>query len=310
MKIVITNESGLNPAHIEHVKTLGDVEVYTDTDKANIVERLAEADIAVVDCYLTPITRELLKNLPSLKFLSTNSTGYDGVDVEALRQSGIAASNVPGFSTEAVAEMAIALMFAAVRKIPEGDREFRETQLVVDPGTPAAQKYLTFDLKGKTLGVVGLGSIGSRVAEIGNGIGMNVVGFNRTNKSMPKISLIDLEEVMRTSDVVIICLALNAQTKGIITKQLIASMKKSAILVNIGGMSLLDQDALAAALNSGSIAGAALDTAGAELLAVKNTIITPHMAYNTQESYENMGAIIVKNIEAYLQGSPINSLVQ
>src|SRR5580692_11036608 len=157
MKIVITNESGLTIEHIEHLKTLGEVEVYADTNRENIFESLRGADIAVIDCYLTPITRDLLKSLPSLKFFSVNSTGYDNIDTEAVRESGVTASNVPGFSTEAVAEMAIALLFAVVRKIPEGDREFRESQLIVDPGTPASAKYLGFDLKGKTLGVVGLG---------------------------------------------------------------------------------------------------------------------------------------------------------
>ncbi len=306
MKIAVTNESGLTAEHLEQLKLHGDVAAYSDTDNSNVIERLRDADIAVIDSYITPVTKELLQKLPGLKFLSVNSTGYDNVDVPALLESGIVGSNVPGFSTEAVAEFAIGLMFSVVRKIPEGDREFRESPFQVDPGTEAARKYLGFDLKDKTLGVVGLGHIGMRVAEMARGVGMNVVAYNRSSKAAEGVKIISLEEVLSVSDVVVISLALSNETKGLISKERISMMKRGAILINIAGMDIVDTEALRNALNNGSIAGAGLDTAGSSMLSANNTVLTPHMAYNTKEAAENMGSIIVENILAFLSGAPKN----
>lgn len=308
MKIVITNPSGLSENHIAELQKLGEVVTYNDTNSENYAERLKDADIAVIDCFLTPVTGELLKKSPSLKFFSINSTGFDKVDITATKNAGVVASNVPSFSTDSVAELAIGLMFAANRKIAEGDKDFRNGLLAVDPGTPDAERYAGFNLSGKILGVVGLGSIGTRIAEIGKGIGMNVIGYNRTEKTIPNVKNISLEELFSKSDVVIVSLALNEQSKGIITRGLIESMKKSALFVSIAGLGLVDQDALKEALNNNKIAGAGIDTADASFVDVKNTVLTPHVGYNTHESEENMGRIITENIQAYLNGTPINKI--
>lgn len=308
MKIVITNPSGLSENHIAELQKLGEVVTYNDTNIENYAERLHEADIAVIDCFLTPVTGELLKKSPGLKFFSINSTGFDHVDITATKNAGIVASHVPNFSTESVAELAIGLMFAANRKIAQGDKDFRNGLLAVDPGTPDAERYAGFDLTKKTLGVVGLGSIGTRIAEIGKGIGMNVIGYNRTEKTIPTVKNTSLQELFSQSDVLIVSLALNAQTKGIITRELIESMKKSALFVSIAGLGLVDQDALRQALNDGKIAGAGIDTADASFVDVKNTVLTPHIGYNTHESDENMGRIITENIQAYVRGNPINKI--
>lgn len=308
MKIVVTNESGLTDRHLEELRLLGEVETYTDTNPENIVARLAGADIAVVDCYLTPVTKELLAQLPDLRFFSINSTGYDKVDTGALQVSGKVASNVPGFSTEAVAEMAIGLMFAIVRKIPEGDREFRAGLIAADPGTPAAIKYQGFDFKGKTLGVVGLGAIGTRVAEMGRGLGMKVVGYNRSAKSLDGVQMLGLDELLIAADVVCICLALNSETKGLISRTRISLMKKTAVFVSIAGIAILDKEALVEALDAGEIAGVAMDTGDHSMVGTKNTVLTPHIAYDTRESAENMGNIILENIQNFVQGSPINTI--
>ena len=308
MRIAITNPSGLTDAHISELKALGEVEIYNDTNKENYVERLKDAEIAVIDCFLTPVNQELLSNAPKLKFFSINSTGFDNVDVEAVKNAGVIASNVPGFSTGSVAELAIGLMFAAVRKIAQGDREFRSGLHEVDPGTPEAERYMGFNLEGKTLGVVGLGSIGTRIAEIGNGIGMNVIGYNRTPKDIANVKPVSLDELMEQADVVVIALSLNEETSGIITKELIASMKKSAVFVSIAGMEIVDQDALIDALNSESIEGAGIDTGSERYADVKNIVLTPHIGYDTRESHENMGRIILENIKGFVNGSPVNTI--
>lgn len=306
MKIVVTNPSGLTETHIETLRNMSDVEVYTDTNQSNYKERLQNADIAVIDCFLTPVTKEFLSNTPSLKYFSINSTGYDKVDVGAVKDAQIVASNVPEFSTGSVAELAIGLMFTVVRKIVQCDKKFRSGLYAVDPGTQESDRYIGFNLEGKTLGVVGLGKIGERVAQIGKGIGMNVVAYNRNPKDISGIQNLPLEEIVQRADILIVCLALNKDTTGLITKDLISKMRKSAIFVSIASMKIVDQDALIDALNNELISGAGIDTGSDKFLNVKNTVLTPHIGYNTHESNENMGRIILENIEAYIANKPIN----
>ncbi|MBP9816668.1 MAG: hypothetical protein KBD05_01415 [Candidatus Pacebacteria bacterium] len=306
MKIVITNESGLTQEHLEELQKLGTVEVYKDTNNDNYAERVGDADIAVIDCFLTPVTKELLQGSPGLKFFSVNSTGFDKVDTEAVKAAGISASNVPGFATDSVAEFAIGLMFAAVRKITEGDTRFRSGLHAVDPGTPEGDEFMTFNLKGKTLGVVGLGKIGMRVAEIGKGIGMDVIAFNKDPRMVEGVKAASLPEVMERADVVVLCLALNAETTGIISRELIDKMKKTAVLISIASSKLVDEQALLEALNSGRIAGAGLDHPNVLFTEAKNTVVAPMLGYNTRESAENMGHIILENIKAFVSGNPVN----
>lgn len=306
MKIVITNESGLTEAHLAELRELGTVQIYTDTNKDNFAERVGDADIAVIDCFLTPVTKELLAGAPQLKFFSINSTGFDKVDLEAVRAADVSASNVPGFATGSVAELAIGLMFAVVRKIPEGDLRFRAGLHAVDPGTPEGNEFMRFNLEGKTLGVVGLGKIGIRVAEIGKGIGMNVIAFNRNPKSMPGVEAVSLSDLMERSDVVILCLAVSAETTGIISRELISRMKKTAVLISIASSKLTDEQALFEALNAEAIAGAGLDHPNEMFIGAKNTVLTPMLGYDTRESFENMGRIIVENIKGFIEAKPAN----
>ena len=308
MKIVVTNWSGLSDSHIDQLKKHGEVEVFTDTNNENYAERLKCADVAVIDCFLTPITKELLSNVPNLKYFTINSTGYDNVDVSAVKEANVVASHVPTFSTGSVAELAIGLMFATVRKITVGDKDFKDGFYETDPGTPEMEKYQGFNLEGKILGVVGLGNIGIRIAEIGKGIGMNVIAYNRSEKNVPDVKVVSLEELMKESDVVITALALTKETEGIISKGLIRMMKKTAYVVSIAGMTLFDQEALKEALNDGVITGAGLDTAGESYVEVKNTVLTPHIGYDSEESIENMANIIVENVEAYISGNAINTI--
>jgi len=308
MRIVVTNPSGLTENQIQELKQLGEVAMYNDTNNDNYAERVMDAEVAVLDCFLTPVTSELLAQSSDLKFFSINSTGFDKVDVAATKDAGVIASNVPHFSTNAVAEMAIGLMFAANRKIALGDKEFRNGLIAVDPGTPDQTRYSGFDLIGKTIGVIGLGDIGSRIAEIGSGIGMSVIGYNRTDKNLPNVRQVSLKDLFEQSDVVVLSLALNEQTNGIITSELIGSMKNTAYFVSIAGLGLVDQDALKNALNNDLIAGAGIDTANEDWAEVKNTVLTPHNGYNTRESDENMGRIITENIKAYIDGKPINRI--
>ena len=308
MKIVITNWSGLTDSHIQELEKIGEVVTYTDTNNDNYKERLQGADIAVIDCFLTPVTKEFLSNVPDLKYFTINSTGYDNVDVDAVQAADVVASHVPAFSTGSVAELAIGLMFSVVRNIPVGDQDFRNGFYETDPGTPEMEKYQGFNLEGKTLGVVGLGNIGTRIATIGKGIGMNVIAYNRSPKNVEGVRMVPLEELMQTADVVILSLSLTKETEGIISRELIASMKPTSVFVSITGMPLVDQDALIEALNNGSIAGAGFDTAKETMIGVKNTVLTPHIGYDTKESIENMANIIVDNIKSFVDGKVRNGI--
>jgi phosphoglycerate dehydrogenase-like enzyme len=306
MKIVVTNPSGLTEKHLEELGKLGTVAVYSDTTKDNYAERAGDADIAVIDCFLTPVTKELLESTPRLKFFSLNSTGFDRVDIEAVKKAEISASNVPGFSTSSVAELAIGLLFTVARKILEGDKKFREGLHAVDPGTPEGDQFMGFNLEGKTLGVIGLGKIGTRVATIGKGIGMNVIGFNRNPRTIEGVESVSLSELMQRSDAVVLCLALHSETTGSITRELISKMKKTAVFISIASSKLIDEQALLEALNTEAIAGAGLDHPNPSFTEAKNTVVTPMLGYNTHESLENLGHIILGNIQGYTAGKPVN----
>src|SRR3989338_1534555 len=176
MKISILNESFFKESHLNALRALGDLAIHENTDtEEKAIERLKGIEIAIADCYIAPINKKVLESTDALKLLAINSTGYDLVDVAAAKAKGIQVANVPGFSTEAVAEHATALMLAVSRKIPAGDTGMRQAPFQIDPASQEHHKYLGFDLAGKTLGVVGLGSIGRRVAQIGQGFGIKVL---------------------------------------------------------------------------------------------------------------------------------------
>ena len=158
------------------------------------------------------------------------------------------------------------------------------------------------------LGVVGLGNIGARVAEISGSVGMQVIGYNRTPKVLPNVKMMTLDELLGKADVICICLALTDETKGLISKEKIKIMKRGAVLISIASMEIVDVEALKEALDNGALAGAGLDTAGSSMFTTKNTILTPHMAWNTRESNENMGKIIMENVQGFIAGKPINTI--
>lgn len=311
MRIAITNESYLTEVQISRLKEIGDVTVYADTNADNIVERLEGVEIAVVDCFLSPITEDVLSKLPNLKYFTINSTGHDLVDSQALKKHGVIASNVPGFSTEAVAEIAIGLMFAVNRKIPKGDAAFRKKSFQVEPGASEEADYIGFNLRGKTLGVIGLGEIGLRVAEIAQGIGMKVIAYNRTPKEVSNITMEDLDTVIKNADVLSLNLALTKELEYLIDAEKIALMKESAIIINTARGGLINDTDLSSALIEGSIAGAGLDviddySMDNPLFSAPNVVFAPHNGFNTVESQKNMSDTVMANINAYISGDPQN----
>ena len=312
MKIAVLNESFLKEEHLARLRQLGDVTVYTDTeDEAKAIERLKDVDVAVADCWLTPLKETVFVHTPQLKYVTLNSTGYDQVDLEGAKKYNIAIANVPGFSTEGVAEHAIALLFAVVRHIPAANAAMRTQPFQVDPADSSNMVYLGSDLRGKTMGIVGLGQIGTRVAELAQGLGMNVVAYNRTPRVVAGVKMATLDELLAQSDIVSLNTAFSDELANLIDADSLQKMKSSAYLINTARGGLVDDEALAHALQNKTIAGAGLDvindwSKSNPLLSLDNVVLTPHIAYLTVESLDNMAQVIVENIEGFVRGEKPN----
>ncbi len=312
MKIAILNESFLKNKHLDALRALGDLAIYENTDtEEKAIERLKGVGIAIADCYTAPLNKKVLERTDTLKLLAINSTGYDSVDVVTAKAKGIQVANVPGFSTEAVAEHAIALMLAMSKKIPAGDAMMRQAPFQIGPENQEHLKYLGFDLAGKTLGVVGLGNIGQRVAKIGQGFGMKVLAYNRSQKNVEGVKQVSLDELLKESDIISLHLPLSPDTENIITGERLQMMKPTAILINTARGKCVDELALISALQSHKIAGAGLDTivdwsASNPLLKLDNVVLSPHSAFFTEEALENCADIIVANVKAFVEGKAVN----
>jgi D-3-phosphoglycerate dehydrogenase len=312
MKIAILNYSYLASGHIDALKKLGEVTEYPNTNTLEEAEvRLKGVEVAIADCFEISLNKEFFVAAKDLKYLCLNTTGYNLVDINAAKEKGILVSNLPGFSTEAVAEHAIALMFAVSRKLVLGDRNMRKAPFQINPAKRADDVYTGSNISGKTMGIVGLGKIGTRVAEFARGLGMKVIAYNRTPKQIPGVEMVDLDTLLRTSDVVTLATAYTPELKGFIGKGELAKLRPTAVLVNIARGELIDEAALIEALTNQKIAGLGADvfvdwTVNNPLFKLDNVVATPHMAFMTAESLKNMADIIVGNVKAYIEGAPQN----
>jgi len=312
MKIAILNECFFTDEHIKRLKKLGEVTIYDDTDtEEKTVQRLKNIDVAIGDQFIAKFNKNVLGK-SSIKHLALNTTSFGYVDIESASKQKIKVSNTPGFSKQSVAELVIGLMFSVNRKIALGDRLMRNKPLELDPGNKNDQRFIGFEIKGKTLGVLGLGNIGSIVAELGIALGMNVVGFNRTPKKIKGVKLMKLNELLKISDVISINLPLNSETKNMITAKEFNLMQKNAILINTSQPEIVNSEALSGALKSGKISGAGLDVGmminfESPLFKLENVVFTPHLGSFTEEAFfKNLPDMIVANVEAFVKGKPIN----
>lgn len=313
MKISILNECFLNESHLKRLKALGDVSIYENTDTENLaIERLRGVDIAIIDGFICPPSANVLENADNLKLIVLPHTGYFMVDFEAANKKGVKVANAPGFSKEAVAEMVIGLLFAVNRKIPLMDREMRKNPYELDPGNPEQIKYWGFDIKGKTMGIIGFGRIGSTVAELALGLGMKVIANNRSDKKMSGVEMVGKEELLKRADVISINATSGEDTINLISAKELNLMKPTAILLNVDQGQMVDTEALYNALRENKIAGAGLDqvanlTPGHPILKLNNVVILPHAGSYTNESFrDNLPELVVSAIENFIKGSPQN----
>jgi glycerate dehydrogenase len=320
MKIVVLDGYTLNPGDItwEGLEKLGEVTVYDRTAYTLsgadiIVERAKDAEVVFVN--KTPLSREVLLQLPNLKFVGVLATGYNVVDVEAAKEKGIVVTNIPTYGTDSVGQMAIALLLELCHHVgAHSDSVMRgEWANNVDW---CYWNYPLIELSGKTMGIIGYGRIGQSTGRIGQALGMKVLAFDGyQNKELESETMkyADLDTLLANSDVIALHCPLFESTQGIINKNTIAKMKDGVMIINNSRGPLVVEEDLADALNSGKVGGAALDVVSSEpikadnpLLKAKNCIITPHISWAPVESRKRLMDIAVDNLEKFLIGSPVN----
>ena len=312
MKIAILSFSFLNSGHIEKLRLLGDVVEYQSTNnEKDAIERLQGVEVAIADCWDVPLGGNVFKEANDLKYISLNSTGYDQVDLKAAKEKGIMIANVPNFSTDSVAEQTMALLFAVLRHIPQADHALREKPFQIDPANRTQDIYTGSNVRSKVFGIVGLGHIGTRAAELAQGLGMKVIAYSRSPKNIPGVEMVSLDTLLKTSDVISIHSIFVPDLKNLINKETIATMKPTTVLLNTARGEFVDEVALAEALVSKRITGYGTDVLADwsthnPLLKLNNVAFSPHLGFFTEESLKNMADIIVQNVESYVAGTPQN----
>ena len=269
------------------------------TDVEELVRRGRDADIIAIGNL--PFPREVLEKCENVKMLAVAFTGLDHVDLKYCEERGIKVQNCAGYATTAVAELTFGLLLDLCRNIGKCDTAAR------NGGTKAG--LIGFELEGRTMGIVGTGAIGARVAKLAAAFGMDVIAYSRTPGKVAGVRYVSLEELLAQADVVSLHVPLTDETRGMIGAEELALMKKTAVLVNTARGPVVDTKALADALNSGRIAGAAIDVFDKEppldadepLINAKNTVVTPHVAFATDESMIKRAEIEFRNIAEFIK---------
>lgn len=319
MKIVVLDGYSLNPGDLDWsvFSDMGETAVYDRTpvdDQEEIIRRIGDSEIILTN--KTPITRATLERCPAVRYVGLLSTGYNVVDIEAARERGIPVCNVPGYGTASVAQLTIALLLEICHRVGHHNR-------AVHAGRWSGSVDYCFwdgtllEAAGKTMGVVGFGSIGQAVGRIAAALGMDVIasGPHPWAEGARPAPYVPLEELLRRSDVVSLHCPLFPETRGLINRETIAEMKDGAILLNTSRGPLLVEQDVADALNSGKLYAAGVDVAETEpipadspLLTAKNCVITPHIAWAPLEARRRLMDIAAGNLRAFLAGRPVNAV--
>jgi len=314
-QIVILDGATLNPGDNPwtEIEALGEVEVFADSTPEQTAERLAGATIAITNKVF--LGRELLQCLPDLKFVAVTATGYDCVDVAAARELGIPVSNVPTYGTDSGSQLAFAQLLELCHRVSMHDDAVRKGRW---QSFGSFSFWLTpqIELAGLTMGIIGFGRIGRRTGQLADAFGMRGLAADTWQHDPPDYAGFEwatTEQIAAESDVISLHCNLTDETRDIINASFLSKMKPSAFLINASRGPLVDEAALAAALNSDQIAGAASDVATKEpihednpLLTAKNMLLTPHMAWSSLSARKRMTATTTANIREFLAGSPQN----
>lgn len=318
MKIVVLDAYTLNPGERrwEELEELGEVVVHDRTAQLDVVRRAKDAEVVLTN--KTILDGFILNLLPKLKYIGVLATGYNVVDLDVARQRGIVVTNIPAYSTQSVAQMAIAHLLNITQRVAHYAHE-------VHNGVWSAQPDFCYwntpliELAGKKIGIVGFGNTGQATAQIAEALGMEVwVYTSKPKKSLPKkYQKMTLNELFSACDVVSLHCPLTAENKEMVNSFRLSLMKQGAILINTSRGGLIDEKALEQALLSGKLLGAGLDVLSSEpvpngnpLLKLKNCFITPHIAWATRESRMRLMNQAVENLKAWMEGRTINNVLE
>lgn len=273
-------------------------------DPAVLAERSKGAEIVVLSNI--KFGKDIIEQLPDLKMICVAFTGVDHIDINYCHQHGIDVCNCAGYSTSAVADLVFGLVISLARNIHACDNATRFSQ--------TKDGLVGFELEGKTFGVIGTGAIGCRVANIANAFGCNVIAYSRTVKDLPGVTYLPFEEVLKQSDILSLHVPVTDKTRGMIGEKELSMMKPTAMLINTARGPIVDTDALATALSLGTIAAAGIDVFDVEppipvdnpLLTLENTVLTPHVAFASDQAFEKRMKIVAEDIHKWLLGTPQN----
>ena len=314
MKIVILEGLAVNPGDLswDSLRQFGELTVYQQTTPEEAIERIGDAEVVLIN--KLPITASLLDACPGIKLICVLATGYNVVDCEACRARGIPVCNVPAYGTDAVAQFTFSLLLELCNAVGHHDR-------LVHQGEWSKQPIFCFwdtpqmELAGKTMGIIGFGRIGRAVGRIARAFGIQVLAYNRSRCSEGEEigQYVDLDTLLAQSDIVSLHCPLTAENTGMINAETIGKMKDGAILLNTARGGLIDEAALADALQAGKLRGFAADVVSVEpidptnpLLSAPNSILTPHMAWAPIETRQRIIDITLSSIRRFLEGNPVN----
>lgn len=315
LKIVILDGYTVNPGDLSWIELekKGQLLVYDRTPENQVAQRIGDAEIVFTNKAV--ISRESIFKCPNIKFIGVLATGYNIVDVAAAKEKGIPVCNIPTYGTYAVAQHAIALLLEICHHIGAHSESVKAGDWIKSSDW-CYWNYPLIELKDKNLGIIGLGRIGSQTAKIAQALGMKVLAVANTKKSEPvsdMLKYVTLDEVFELSDVIALHCPLTPSTKGIICADSISKMKDGVIIINNSRGSLIVEQDLADALNSGKVAAAGLDVLEEEpmspncpLLTAKNCIITPHISWAAKEPRIRIIEMALHNLEMFLKGTPVN----
>lgn len=303
MKIVFLENVKLSPVQKSELSKFSSVEFYKSSTPAECKDRVKDADVVVVD-WIEP--NEFLEDMKRGSLLSLMSTGFAWVDTKKAKNLGVTVTNIPGYATEAVSEFLIGSLIMLIRKINIAKEQLKNRNWSKEglEGT---------ELKGKTLGIIGLGKIGSRVASICQVFGMRILTYNRSPLNQKNIKDVKLDELLEQSDVICVTCSVNETSKDLLNKTRLNLLKKDAVVL-ASTWDIIDIDALTKKMLKNEIAGVAIDVAyegkrpilPKGLLKLNNAILTPHIAYNTSESEKRRIEVCLDNIRAFVKGKPKN----
>ena len=315
MKMVVLDGYTENPGDLswDGLREFGELTVYDRTGSEDqVIARIGEAEVVFVN--KVPITKRVLEECPNIKFISVLATGYNVIDIKAAAEKGIVVSNIPSYGTAAVAQFAIALLLEVCHHVAHHSEAVHQGRWAANPDW-CFWDYPLIELQGKTMGIIGFGRIGQATGRIAKALGMKVIAYSRSIREDGKeiADYVDLDTLLRTSDVIALHCPLFPETEGIINKANIEKMKDGVIIINNSRGQLVVERDLADALNSGKVYAAGLDVVSTEpirednpLLKAKNCLITPHISWAPKESRQRIMDMSYNNLKAFVEGKPIN----